>query len=81
VGLLVGGGGLTHMGQDVTQLFTLPLGTDVCAQATLQEFQGALILGHLQQFHDALLVGGMADNFAHQVTDEFGVLGLDLQEE
>lgn len=36
-------GGLPHLGQDVAELLTLPLGTDVCAQATLQEFQGTLV--------------------------------------
>lgn len=73
------GGGLTHMGQDVTQLLALSLRTDVCTQATLQELQSALILGHLQQLHGASLVWSMSDNFAHQIADEFCVLGLDLQ--
>ena len=37
-------GGLPHLCQDIAELFTLPLGTDVCAQAALQELQGALVL-------------------------------------
>jgi len=71
-------GGLAHVGDDCSQFFTLSLGTDVCSQAALQELQCALILGHLQQLHGASLVGGMADNLAHQLTDELRVFGLDV---
>lgn len=73
------GGSLTHMSQDVTEFLTLPLSSDVCAQATLQELERALVLGHLQQLHGTLLVGSVTNNFTNQLTDEFGVLGLDLQ--
>lgn len=66
------------MGQDVGQFLTLPLGADVRSEATLQELQGALILGHLQQFHTALLVRGMTNDLPDQIADELGVLGLDL---
>lgn len=75
------GSGLTHLGQDVSQLLTLPLGTDVCAQATLQELEGALILGHLQQLHAPLLVGGMSDDLTDHVAHELGVFGLHLEGE
>jgi hypothetical protein len=70
---------LTHMSQDCSQFFTLSLSTDVCTQATLQELESTLILGHLQQLHGTSFVGSMADNFAHQIADEFCVLGLNLK--
>jgi hypothetical protein len=65
--LLVGDtvGSLTHMSQDCSQFFTLSLGTDVCSQAALQELEGTLILGDLQQLHGTSFVGSMADNFTH----------------
>lgn len=72
-------GGLTHMSQDVTELLTLPLSTDMCSQATLKELQSALILGNLQQLHGTALVWSMTNNLTHQFTDEFCVLCLDLQ--
>lgn len=75
-GLLVRG--LAHMGQNVGQLLALPLGTDVRAEASLQELERTLILRHLQQFHTALLVRGMTDDLTHQIAHELGVLGLDL---
>jgi hypothetical protein len=74
-------GSLTHMSQDCSQFFTLSLSTDVCTQATLQELKSTLILGHLQQLHGTSFVGSMADNFTHQLADEFCVLGLDLKRE
>lgn len=77
--LLGMGLGLSHLGEHVGQLLTLPLGTDVCAQTTLQELQGALILGHLQQLHAPLLVGGMSDDLTDDVAHELGVFGLHLQ--
>lgn len=77
VRLLVGG--LTHMGQNVGQFLTLPLGADVRTEATLQELEGALILGHLQQLHTALLVRRVANDLADQIAHELGVLGLDLE--
>ena len=78
-GSLLVGSGLTHLGENVGQLLTLPLGADVCAQATLQELEGALILGHLQQLHATLLVGGMSDHLTDHVAHELGVFGLHLQ--
>lgn len=65
------------MGQNVGQFLTLPLGADVRTEATLQELEGALILGHLQQLHTALLVRRMANDLADQIAHELGVLGLD----
>lgn len=70
---------LPQLSENVGQFLTLPLGTDVCAQAALQELEGALILGHLQQFHGALLVGSMTNHLAYQIAGEFGVAGLNLQ--
>lgn len=70
---------LTHLGEHVGELLTLPLGTDVCAQATLQELEGALVLGHLQQLHASLLVRGMSDHLTDDVAHELGVFGLHLQ--
>lgn len=69
----------THMCKNVTQLLTLPLGTDVRAEATFQEFQGALILRHLEQLHGTTLVGSMSGHFTHQLADEFRVFCLDLK--
>lgn len=66
---------LSHLGKDVGELFTLPLGTDVGAQPPLQVLQCPLILGNLQQFHGTPLVRGMTDNFTDKVPDELGVLG------
>lgn len=77
--LLGMGSGLTHLGQHVGQLLTLPLGTDVCAQTTLQELEGALVLGHLQQLHATLLVGSVSDDLTDHVAHELGVFGLHLQ--
>lgn len=75
---LLGVTGLTHGGEDVGQLLTLPLATDVCAQAGLAELQGALVLGDLQQLHATLLVRSVTDNLADQVAHELRVLGLHL---
>lgn len=70
---------LTHLCEDVLQFLTLPLATNVSAKTGLAELQGTLILGNLQQFHAALLIRSMANDFADQVADEAGVLGLDLE--
>lgn len=67
---------LTHLRQDVGELLTLPLGTDVRAQPPLQELESTLVLRHLQQFHRPFLVGGMAGHFADQVPHEFSVFRL-----
>lgn len=69
--------GFTHLCQDVGQLFTLPLGTDVCAQTTFQELQCTLVLRHFQQFHGALLVRCMTAYLADKFTHELGVFSLD----
>lgn len=69
----------SHLSEDVGQFFTLPLGTDVCAQTAFQEFQGTLILGNLQQFHGSLFIRSVTNNFTYQITHELGVAGLDLK--
>lgn len=69
---------LPELSENVGEFLTLPLGTDMCAEAALQELQGALILGHLQQFHGALLIGRMSNHLAYQVAGEFCVARLDL---
>lgn len=71
---------LTHLGEDVGQLLTLPLATDVCAQAALQELERTLILGHLQQLHAPLLVRGMSNDLTDHVAHKLGVFGLHLEE-
>lgn len=73
------GGSLPHLCEDVGELFTLPLGANVCAQAPLQELQGPLVAGHLQQLHGALLVGSMPDNLPDEVAHKLGVLGQHLE--
>lgn len=70
---------LPQLSENVGQFLTLPLGTDVCAQATLQELEGTLILGHLQQFHGALLVGRVSNHLTDQIAGEFCVTGLNLK--
>ena len=47
--------------------------------SSLQELEGTLILGNLQQFHDSLFIGSMTSDFLDDVTDELGVLGEFLQ--
>lgn len=69
---------LPELSENVGQFLTLPLGTDVCAQAALQELEGALILGHLQQFHGALLIGRMSNHLTNKIAGEFCVAGLNL---
>lgn len=44
----------------------------------LAELLGTLILGVLDQFHDATLIGSEAGDFANKITDELGALALDL---
>lgn len=67
----------THLGKNVGQFFTLPLGTNVCAKTTFKELESPFVLGHLQQFHSAFLVWSMSDHFTDQIPHEFCVLGLD----
>jgi hypothetical protein len=44
----------------------------------LAELLGTLILGVLDQLHDATLIGSEASDFANKITDELGALALDL---
>lgn len=78
-GALLVGSSLAHMGQDVGQLFALPLCTDVGAQSSLQELEGTLILGYLQQFHATAFVWSMTAHLTDQVANEFCVLRLHLE--
>lgn len=78
---LLGVAGFTHLCENVGELLTLPLATDVCSQASLAELQRALILRDLQQLHASLLVRSVADNLADQIAHETGVLGLNLKRE
>ena len=61
--------------KDIAQLFSLPLGTDVCPHPFLDEFSGSLILKDLEQCHGGLLIGGKATHFPDHVLHELGVLG------
>ena len=45
----------------------------------LGEFEGTLILGNPEQFHDSSFVRGEASYFSYQVTDELNVFGLPLE--
>jgi hypothetical protein len=45
----------------------------------LQELEGTLILGNLQQFHGSLFIRSMSRDFLDNVSDEFGMLGQFLR--
>ena len=49
------------------------------AHLPLGDLEGALVPAHLQQLHEALLVGGLARHLAHDVAHELDALGLALQ--
>lgn len=69
---------LSHLCENVGQLFTLLLATDVCSQTGFAELQRTLIFADLQQFHASFLVWSVTNDFTDQVAYEFGVLGLNL---
>lgn len=60
--------------QDVAQLLSPPLGIDICPHPFLDELEGALVFGDLEQFHSMPLLCG---NAAHllDLPHELGVLG------
>lgn len=70
-----GGSSLTLLDDDLGHLITLPLATEVGAEALLQELEGTLILRDTQQFHGTTLVGGETDDLSHDTSDELVVLG------
>jgi len=71
------GSSLPHLGENVGQLLTLPLGSDVSSKSPFQELQCPLILRHLKQFHGPFLIWGMSDYFSDQIPNELGMMGLD----
>lgn len=73
--------GLSHLCKNIGQFFTLLLAADVCTQASFAELQGALIFADLQQFHASFLVWCVSNDLTNQISDEFGVLGLNLREQ
>lgn len=59
-------------------LLTLVLAALVCAELLLGELQCALILPHLEQLHDTLLVGSVAHDLADQAPHKLGALAESL---
>lgn len=41
----------------------------------LDEFEGTLVLGHLQQLHSTLLIGGKSTHLADKITRKLGMFG------
>lgn len=66
---------LPHGHKDVAQLLLLPLGGDVCPHPFLDELQGLLVLGDLEQLHGVLLIGGKATHLSDHVPHKLCVLG------
>ena len=66
---------LPHGGQGIAQLFSLPLGMDVCPHPFLDELEGPLVLGDLEQLHGPPLMRGEAAHLPDHVPHELGVLG------
>ena len=64
-----------HGGQDIAQLLSLPLGTDVCPHPFLDELEGPLVLGDLEQLHGSSLVRGEATYLPDHVLHKLGVFG------
>jgi len=67
------GGSLTLLKDDSLELFPLPLGSQVSSQTSLQEFQSSLFTGDLQEFHCTSFIGSKANDFPHDISDEFVV--------
>lgn len=65
---------LSSRQQDVAPLLSLPLGIDVCPHPLLDELEGALVLGDLEQHHGTPLVLGKATHLSDYVSREFCVL-------
>uniref|UniRef100_A0A6B0V1W0 Putative secreted protein n=1 Tax=Ixodes ricinus TaxID=34613 RepID=A0A6B0V1W0_IXORI len=72
--LLLVGSGLPLGHQDVAQLVPLPLAAEVGAQPLLDELEGTLVLGHLEQLHGPPFERRKATHLADQVANEAGVL-------
>lgn len=70
---LLGGLGFPHLGENIAQFFTLPLGSQMGSQSSLQKLQCSLVLRDLEQFHGSLLIGSMTSDLLNDVTDELGV--------
>ena len=60
-----------HGGQDTAQLLILSLGRNVCPHPVLDEAEGQLVLGNLEQFHGLPLIRGKAAHVLHKL----GVFG------
>jgi hypothetical protein len=71
-----GGSSLPLLKDDLLKLLPLPLGTEVSAQSLLEELESPLFSGHFQELHAPTLIWSEANNFTHDVTDEF-VVGSD----
>lgn len=53
---------------DVLELLTLLLGTEVSSDALLQELQSSLILGDTKHFKNTFLIGGEASDLTDELT-------------
>ena len=74
-------GSTTGFHEDIAQFFYLPLATDVRTKTTLGQLASTLVLVVLQQFHDALLIGGKTNHLTNETTDETNTLTKGLQRE
>jgi NTP pyrophosphatase (non-canonical NTP hydrolase) len=66
--------GTAGLGDDVGELLDLLLGAEEGSEATLAELAGTLILGVLEELHDAALVGSKASDLADELADELGAV-------
>lgn len=72
-------GRLTLLDEDLGELVTLLLATDVGAEALLEELERTLIFRHTQQLHSPTLERRKAGDLAHNASDELVVLGQTLE--
>lgn len=67
-------GSFAELSQYVLHLVTLGLGADVRSEALLDELEGLLILGDLEQLHRTLLVGGETSDLTDQLADDLKII-------
>lgn len=56
-----------HGGEDITQLLSLALGMDVCLHSFLDELEGMLVLGELEQLRGSPFTGSEASHLTDHV--------------
>ena len=66
---------LSSWQKNVAQLLSLPLCMDVCRHPFLDELEGPLVLGDLEQLHGSSIERGEATHLPDHVPHELGVFG------